>query len=362
MSRPIGFDRAGQRWGLILVVLIGALLVTARSAAAEPEEESPPVISNGLISPWNLPLTGGEVEIRADITDDGSVDTAYAELIGSDGNLLGVTLEGTGGNGYAGHTVVPANNSEWPVYYSVWIGAMDNEGRFVSEVIGDLEVQAAPPFDEAPYLSEPSVSPTLLPAAGGGVTIQATASDNRSVSEVFATIQPPGGSPFQTVMEPISFNRFQAVQEIPDNLGASAQQYGVTITAVDDIGQSTTIDAEDVTVAGYVPSGPLTVNDTQRHFGIVPVGGHSRRWLFIRNAGHKGSPRVEVRLDVSDSPFALPGKVKTLTIKVPAATTRRIGLHYWPTEPGRHLGLLSLRRTDGAQSIDVGLVGRAVGG
>lgn len=257
MSRSIASKSMARPALVVLMTLLAALLLLPnRSAADEPGEDNPPVISNGIVTPGILSYEGGEISIGADVTDDFGVTSVFAEVIGSDGSYRSAAMEPTGGSSYSASIDIPPNFNEGSsVSYSIYVWASDTNEGSSSELVGEIEVGEPPQFDEAPAISEPSVNPRQLPAAGGSVTVRAYASDNRSVSEVYATFTPlDGGNTTQIEMEPIDFNRFEGVFSVPANLGTTPERYEIEMTALDDIGQPDSVPAGRLTVGA--PSTP----------------------------------------------------------------------------------------------------------
>lgn len=305
---------------------------------------TPPVISNGQVSPGTLPHEGGSVEVNVDVSDGDGVSSVFAEFLGSDGIYQGTLLSNYVGDTWSGGAYLPPNYNSFPVQYSVYISAGDGAGESSFELIGDVTVDAPPEFDEAPYVSEPSVSPTLLPSTGGSVKFQVSAADNRSISEVFAWASPATGTPTQILMEPMSFNRFEGVFSVPANLGPSAVIYGVTITAVDDAGQSTTIPAESFTVAApLAPAGPLVLRPKTISFGKIRLGGGRRRSIVVRNAGSKKSVPVEIQAETSGQPFKLLTDEIAWPVVLPPGRSRRFHIEYRPTAVGPQTGTFTAR-------------------
>lgn len=219
------------------------------AGAAEPGEDAPPVVSNGSILPASLPYLGGTVTIAADVADVDGVALVSAELLGSDGSYQAVALTPAGGDAYSGTAAIGPNFTDSPVSHAVQIIAEDANGLQTTESIGEVSVDAQPQFDEAPIASDPSVAPRELPSSGGTVAIGVTATDNRGISEVVATVGLPDGGSAAVTLEPISSSRFEGTFTAPPNAGATPQQYAIEVTAYDDIGQPGTVDAGIVTVA-----------------------------------------------------------------------------------------------------------------
>jgi ABC-type phosphate transport system substrate-binding protein len=232
-----GGTRSRGLSGLLLglLVLCAGLWAGASPAAAD---ENPPTVADGSVTPSQLPAEGGFVTISATVSDDDGVASVDAELIGSNGSFQAISLKDQGAGRYTAKTRLPANfDTESEVGYQVYVNALDTASNSSTEFIGEASVAAAPQFDEAPIVSDASVAPRRLPAAGGEVTIEATATDNRSVSEAGATVNLPGGGSAAVVLEPISFTRFRGTFTAPANTSSQPVSYAVTVFAYDDIGQ-----------------------------------------------------------------------------------------------------------------------------
>jgi hypothetical protein len=238
----------------ILVLLATLLLLPASSIADEPGgEDTAPIITAWRVGPSSLPYQGGQVTIDAAAIDDFGITMAYGEIYGPEGVVESVLLipsaiDPSGLTTYSGTFNAPPNYTDSPVSYGVEFRVTDTNGAVDTELIGNFEVEAQPQFDEAPIVSDPTVTPRELSADGGPVVIRASASDNRSISAVYATVTLPGGS-VEVPMEAISSSEFEGVFVAPANSGATAQEYGIEIIAQDDIGQPGTADAGKVSVA-----------------------------------------------------------------------------------------------------------------
>jgi hypothetical protein len=235
------------RIAAVLAATLLALLVAAPDRAAA--EDLPPIVTNGVVSPGSLPHVGGTVTISVDVTDDVGITTVYADVYAPDGSLQSVQLLASGLTTYSGSVSIGPNFTDEAASHSVWVQASDTNGALTIELIVDVQFDAQPQFDEAPSVSDPSVEPRELPAAGGTVTISVTASDNRGISSAEATIALPDGGSVVVPLEPISFSRFEGTFTAPANSGTTAQQYAIQAIAYDDIGQWASVDAGVVTVA-----------------------------------------------------------------------------------------------------------------
>jgi hypothetical protein len=239
----------------ILALLATLLLLPASSVADEPGgEDTAPIITAWRVGPPSLPYQGGQVTIDADAIDDFGITMAYGEIYGPEGIVESVLLipsaiDPTGLTTYSGSFNAPPNYTDSPVSYGVEFRVTDTNGAVDTELIGNFEVEAQPQFDEAPIVSDPTVAPRELSADGGPVVIRASASDNRSISAVYATVTLPDGGSTEVPMEAISSSEFEGVFVAPANSGATTQEYGIEIIAQDDIGQPGTADAGKVSVA-----------------------------------------------------------------------------------------------------------------
>jgi hypothetical protein len=365
MSRPIASSLLRVHIAALCLSLIATALLFSPdpSPADEPGEDTPPVITNGILAPSFLFYEGGAVSISVDVTDDVGVTSVYAEIVGSDGSNQGVGLESTGGMSYSTNISIPPNYSEGEVWYSVWVWASDTNKSFSSQLIGEIQVNALPQFDEPPSVWEPSVSPHQLPPTGGPVTIQASASDNRAISEVYAAITFPDGTITQVQLEPISSTRYEGVFTAPANAKSTPEQYGIEVTALDDIGQPASADAGSFSVAAQPQaSGRLAVRPGTRYFGRVMLGTQSRRLLVVRNKGPRSSKPIEGLIQTSGAPFSLPGGATNgIRFRLGPGQVGIYVIEFRPTAVGSQTGSLSIVRSDGDQpGLGVQLSGQGV--
>jgi hypothetical protein len=311
------------------------------------------------VTPGSLPHTGGWVEITADVTDEDGVEAVNVELRGSDGSSFGVLMTGFGDH-YVGSVELPANFWELPNQYSVWISAGDDSGAFSSEQIGDVTVEAAPPFDEAPYVSDPAVEPRELPATGGTVRFKATATDNLDVAEVFATVSMPGGGTTQVQMQQVDANRYEGALSLTANPTGSLREYGVTVTAGDYAGLSSSVDAGMFTMAPALPpGGPLLVHPAALDFANVKVGKVAQRSLIVRNAAKKGTALVYGNLVVSGAGYTFANRQDNVSFVLKPGERRRFEVDFQPFRVGDHDGAIEIIRGDGSQAgLTVDLSGR----
>jgi hypothetical protein len=339
---------------LLLAALGGLLLLPDCSAAEEPGlEDNPPAILGGAVSPSSLSFEGGNVQLSADVVDDFGITMIYAQVYGPDGTNQAIQLFQGNETTYFGTLEVPPNYSDTEVSYGVEVQAYDTNGAFVASLIGGVQVEAAPQFDELPYVSEPLLAPQFLPAAGGPVTISVEASDNHSISTVFATIALPGGGSTEVPLQPVSFSRYEGTFTAPANPGPLAAEYVVEISAQDDIGQETRVSAGTVTVEAPPPpvTGQLGIWPDSGRFGSVRVGGHSWRLLIVRNAGPRRSPAIEGVARISGSAsFSLAGAPPDgMRFRLRPGELKVFVVEFQPSSVGPQNGSLTIVRNDGGQ-------------
>jgi hypothetical protein len=226
------------------------------SVAPVPNQE--PQVTNPSVAPVSLPAAGGEVTIRADVTDpDGTLADVHADITHPDGTVTTLAMtQASEGAPYEAIWTAPANTAEDPAEHVVSVTAVDTEGASGSAEAGSVTVDGVPPFDEHPFVFDSSLTPTSLPVAGGQVTIAASATDDRSVSEVYAVVTAPDGSTSQVPMDPVSESRFEGVLTVPANTRFVPSAYQVEVTALDDIGQPGSEATGSVTVAARVDQPP----------------------------------------------------------------------------------------------------------
>jgi hypothetical protein len=249
--------------------------------------------------------------------------------------------------------------------YSIIVQAIDLGGNSTWEGGGGITVDAAPQFDERPIVSDPLVTPRNLPSGGGASTIRVTASDDRSISEVYATVTRPDGSTTNVPLEGVSSSEFEGVFTAPANVGTTAAQYAIEVTALDDIGQSASADAGLVTVAAAPPPpslAKLTVNPGWLSFQTIRVGDRERESIVVRNTGGRSAGTVRGTVAVSGAGFALVGAGPNgIAFTLRPGESKAIKVDFRPNSPGRYAGTVTVRRNDGAQpGLAVRLAGHAI--
>jgi hypothetical protein len=269
------------------------------------------------------------------------------------------------GQTYSGSLTIPGNFTDSPMNYSIVVQAIDLGGNSTWESGGGVTVDAAPQFDERPVVSDPLVTPRDLPSGGGSSTIRVTATDDRSISEAYATITRPDGSTTNVALEGVSSTEFEGVFTAPANTGATAAQYAIEVTALDDIGQSASADAGLVTVAAAAPPpnlAKLTVNPGRLSFQTIRVGDRGRESIAVRNTGGRSAGTVRGVVAVSGAGFTLVGGGPAgIAFTLRPGESKAIKVEFRPAGPGRYAGTVTVRRNDGAQpGLAVRLSGQAI--
>jgi hypothetical protein len=357
----------GWRSAGILLAVLAPLALSPAGAGAQEGIDAPPVVTNVTASPSSLPAEGGLVTIFADASDEnGGVTWVQAEVTGPFGGPETVLMDFTGvGQTYSGSLTIPANFTDSPMNYSITVQAIDLGGNSTWESGGGITVDAAPQFDERPIVSDPTVAPRDLPSGGGTSTIRVTATDDRSISEVYATVTRPDGSTTNVPLEGVSSTEFEGVFAAPANTGTTAAQYAIEVTALDDIGQSASADAGLVTVAAAAPTpkpAKLTVNPGRLSFQTIRVGDRERESIVVRNSGGRSAGTVGGTVAVSGAGFTLVGAGPTgIAFTLRPGESKAIKVEFRPTSAGRYAGTVAIRRNGGAQpGLAVRLSGQAI--
>jgi hypothetical protein len=349
------------------------VLPAAASACIEDGggEDRAPTIGGEQVSPTTLTYEGGTVVLTGEVEDDCGIRSVHGEVVNEGfasffemhpvgpGSFVTATL-------YRGEAQLPPNYQESPVYYFAVMEAEDTNGSIEHAFSGEIEVAAAPAFDEAPYVSNATLSPRTLGSAGGLVTIGADATDNRSIANVFAIVTFPDKSQREVPLEPTSSQHFEGTFLAPANLGPAPEDYSVVVYAEDDIGQTGSEGADSFTVAAPVappPDGELVVGgSTRRSFGGVKVGHVSTRRVVVRNTGGRGTAPIGAAITTSGAPFSLQGAVGgKIEFVLKPRESRTFTIEFEPVAAGPATGSVVLTRADGAQpSVSVSLTGVGV--
>lgn len=339
----------------VLAMLAGIFLMAAGPAVADETgiEDTPPSILGGEVTPSSLSYEGGNVQFSADIVDDFGLFMTYAQIYRPDGSTELIQIFQGNENTYYGTLEVPPNYSEQSVEYGIEIQAYDTNGAYVATLIGGVQVEGRPQFDEPPYVTNAELNPSVLPAEGGTVTISADAGDNRGLTGLFATVALPGGGSAEVPLNPTSSTHFEGTYEVPANSGPLAAEYLVEVVAQDDGGQQGRGSAGTITVLPPPPppsTGRLEIQPGDRSFGSVKVGNQAERKIFVRNLPRKGGEPVEATAVVyGSSAFSLAGSTSAVHFVLQPGEKRAFTVEFRPTAPGEQFAALEIIRDDGAQ-------------
>lgn len=336
------------------LTLLAALLLALPATAAACGESAPPEIKWAKASPASLPWEGGTIVLTTEVESDCGVEV-YAEVNTSGPLQWSFQMLPSGDpnshvHEYRSEIGALPNYKEEPFYYEFAIRALDEFEGSSETFAGGTEVAAAPNFDEAPYVSDATVTPASLGTEGGWVTISADITDNRSVSYAFANIMLPDETLKEVPLEPVSPSHFVGHYKAPANYGTAGQEYPVTVYGQDDIGQEGYESAGTFTVAGR--PGPLSFEiERTGSIGNVTLGKTATRIITVHNTGASKPRWVKASLAVAGSSwFALRNATgRMIEFTIGPEETRRFRLDVTPTALGPVAGTLTLSRPDGAQ-------------
>jgi hypothetical protein len=370
MSGRIEGLRGRYRAGIVVLTLLATLALALPAVAAacgeEGGEDTGPLIKLAQLTPGSFTYEGGTAVVTTEVEDDCGIQQVYAEVSSTEGAYWGFQLlpfENINSNSivYRGEIQVVPNYREWPVSYQVTISAEDTNGAFAQAFAGESEVAAAPQFDEAPYVSEASLGPPIVGAAGGQVKIGADASDNRGLANVFAIVTLPDETQTEVPLEAVNWLHFQGRFKVPANLGATAEKYSVIVYAEDDIGQRSWESAGSFIVAPR--TGLLNAwTSVGSYFGRVGIGDTATRLVVVANSGGPKTQPVEASITTSGAPFALQGAVAGgIDFTLGPGERRIFAVDFAPGSRGFKVGSAIVSRGDGAQpDISVSLTGQGI--
>jgi hypothetical protein len=361
MSRTIVGKARSARVALVLAAVLGIALLalpTAASAANCQEGEADgPVFSEISVTPAQVPATGGTGRISVRVTDECVVRQVLAEINTTEGfyesfELLPAEDINTNERVYRGEFEIPANGGESPVGWQVNLKAENIVGGFSEVLGGEVEEQGNPPFDEAPYVSEASVTPSVWGGLGGTSRITMRAYDLRGIANAYAVVTLPSGREREIQLEALSAEIFTALLPVPGNPESTPRGYGVSVFAEDDIGQTTGVYAGNVEVEpkGTPNPGFLRLEPGYLKFGPVTLGHDVMRTITLTNTGKPGSPAVSGLIRDTDPQFVLPDATEGgIPFTIPAGATRTYTVDFQPSLKGQQMARLSVVREDGRQ-------------
>lgn len=326
----------------------GAVIATLLALAPAAMANIAPEITNATVTPSSLPAVGGTVTVDATAidTEGGGVTFVYVEVTGPY-TFQTALSQGSGAGEWFGDIELPQNfSTEGPVSWQFTVVARDLDNEEGRGYAGEVQVDAAPVFDEPPVVSAPSVDPRDLPSQGGPVKLGVSASDLLGISEVYADVTAAGGATTRVPLEPVSADRFEGVFDAPAATGTATAQYSVQLVALDSIGQAGSVDAGVISVAGK-PSGRLEIKTPAIDFATTRVGTRELRSVMVRNVGARSTAPVEGVVTTSGAPFFVAGAPTTgVPFRLRAGETRTFLVEFRPTAPGARTGTLLVRRPD----------------
>lgn len=347
-----------------MALMVGAFAPTAAFAQDEPPgPDNPPLITGGSVTPSSLPWEGGQVDIVANAIDDYGIFMAYATIYGPDGAPYTTQLIPSSENQYSGSIAAPPNTTNESRQYGVEVTVTDTASGTDTKVIGYVDVEGQPVFDERPYAWDATISPAEVPASGGGVQIGVNASDDRSVATVLASVELDGFTfpPTWIELTADSGTHFAGTFPAPANTTPNPKAYRVKILVADDIGQEVYLDAGTFTVRGAAtqPTGLLSLTPTWSLFGPIRVGANTRALFTVRNNGKPGGPTIAATASVSGSGFSIVGVASgSQPLAIEPGKSSQVLVQFSPTRNGLRNGKLTIKRQDGKQrSLVATLVG-----
>lgn len=344
------------------LALLVALLLALPAVAAACNESAPPVIKSANVSPNSLPWEGGTITVTTEVESDCGAEV-YAEVMTSGGlNWSFQMLPSSDPNShslfYRSEIGAPPNYEEWSFSYQITIRALDLEEGSAERYAGESELAAAPQFDEAPYVSNATLTPSKLGSEGGWVTIAADISDNRSVAYAFANIMLPDETLKEVPLEPVSSSHFVGHYKAPPNFDVTAKKYAVTVYGQDDAGLLGYESAGPFTVAAR--PGPLSaVAEGKGYIGNVTVGKTATRIVTVHNSSSKG---IKGSISLSGASFALRGSTGgKIDFWIGPGETRYFRVDFTPTALGPASASVTVSRADAAQpNIVLGFTGKGI--
>jgi hypothetical protein len=160
------------------------VMVLGHLAPAKAQDTTVPLVSNGTASPSSIPEAGGPITLQVTATDNGPQDTGLAQVyverqIDNGTFAFLVTLTDPDQNGtYTGSFNPGRNTSANPRTFSFRFHARDKAGNNAQPLMAAQTVTQDGGDAAPPQLSGAQVSPSFIPAAGGPITLQVTATDN----------------------------------------------------------------------------------------------------------------------------------------------------------------------------------------
>ena len=238
-------------------------------------------VTTPTLTPANLPATGGTITVSATVSLAGGISSLYAQLYRDGVYYTQVTLSnGNAGLCYTGTYTISANTDAVAHTFTAIVIAVDGVGNQETATASGSCVVAND--NTPPLITNATLTPTSIPAAGGTLTVTATVTDAGSgVSSVLATILYDG-----TVYD---FYHGETTQITLSNDGSGnvysgtctlgPNDYGISnctanITATDAAGNSVTVVANGSCVQpSETPVVPPAISDAELLPATLPAAG-----------------------------------------------------------------------------------------
>jgi len=244
---------------------------------------------------------GGEFRNHAVMWENGAVrklapDAGFSDAfdINDSGVIIGMVNEVLGvwhgGRFHPIQSLLPAN-SGWMISQLI---AVNKSGQILASgwrgVVGSgLILTPGAPEPVTPVLTNARVSPAVLPAAGGTVTLRVDVADNVGVFAVDGKVTGPDGVEVTVSVDREAGNTYAGVFQVPANTGAASQGYSARFTArtvsgslVEPVGPVL------FTVAAVGATLPATIT------GVTPASGSAGQTLSVRIQGTRFRPGATV--------------------------------------------------------------------
>ncbi len=121
---------------ILLLLALTVFMAGCGGGGGAPNQ--PPTVTTATVAPAELSFIGGTVTITAEVTDDDTVATVSAKVVGS-GDTDTVTLA-LNGEQYTGDYVADGNPGPDEEAYTVTVTATDNDGATSDPVSRDFTV------------------------------------------------------------------------------------------------------------------------------------------------------------------------------------------------------------------------------
>ena len=248
--------------------------VPASGSCTQPNDNSPPTVTDATLTPATLPVTGGQITVSATVSDpNGEALTNVYALLYRDGfQYTTVYLSDLGGGSYSGTFGLGNNTDAMPHVYTAAIVASNDVGLSTIMPASGSCTQAN---DSAPLVvTNASLTPASLPAAGGTITVTATvtAPAGHTTSYVYAAISRNGGSYTYLSLSPAAGGVYTGTYNPGGNTTTAPVTYTAAIIATNDLNLTTTVPATGVCTQANDDS-PLSIPVAAVTPATLPVAG-----------------------------------------------------------------------------------------